>query len=136
MRIYVRSKVSPVVQSSSPVQRLQTPHAHTHTHTCVSTHMIKINEPQLPCLRTTIIIYHTDLDVSHPKCRTHFCQYQLCWGDREWHITCHAHATLMSGLKDVKFVITHTCTCTNMITLQNLHFNFSFIQCICMYCHL
>ena len=51
--------------------------------------MIKINEPQLPWLRTAII-YHTGLDVKMEVTRcagrisANTRHHQLCWGDREW----------------------------------------------------
>ena len=67
--------------------------------------MIKINEPQLPWLRTAI--YHTGLDVKMEvtQCADAFLPIPgviSCAGvTGSGRITCHAHATLMSGLKDV-----------------------------------
>ena len=51
-------------------------------------YMIKINEPQLPWLRTAI--YHTGLDVKMEvtqcagRVSANTRRHQLRWGDREW----------------------------------------------------
>ena len=84
-----------------------------HLHVCIYIHNL---EPQLPWLRTAIL-YHTALDVknkSHPVRRTPMPGFISCaevTGSRR--ITCYAHITLMTGLKNA-----HTCTCTCHLCVQ------------------
>ena len=76
--------------------------------------------PQLPWLQTAIChTGHDDKNESHAVHGTHFCQYQAfisCAGvTRSGCITCYAHWTLMTGLKDV------ACTCTNVYSHVYVH---------------
>ena len=77
---------------------------------------VYINEPQLLWLRTAI--YHAGLDV---KMKVTQCAgrvsantrlHQLRWVTGRGRITCHAHITLMTGLKNVstKKTTVHVCT--------------------------
>ena len=74
--------------------------------------MVKINEPQLPWLRTAI--YHTGLDVKMEvtQCAGHISantrHHQLCWGDREWACTCTTYMYIICSPALLSKIIVYT----------------------------